>query len=67
MIHAKKPASRTLPTLATAWNREIVQRHHVADHEDLRVPGQGEIVIHLHAASPIDLAATLLCELPAER
>ena len=46
---------------------QVVQRHHVADDEDLRVSGQGEILVHLHATGPIDFAAALLCKLLAER
>ena len=51
--------------LGNTW--QVVERHHVAHHEDLRVSGQREILIHLHPAGPIDLAAALLREQLAER
>ena len=62
-------AGRVLAT--PAWRlghaRQVVQRHHVAHDENLRMSGQGEIRVHLHPTGAIDLGTTLFGELLPER
>ena len=46
---------------------QAIQRHHVPDHEDLRVTGKRQVGLDQHPATAVDLGVGLLGELPAER